>query len=108
MKGEYMYGFILMSKGNIYEFYIKDNKVERDEWVDALKKSVVLLDLKEDFEIFELLGRGNFAKVHMCKRKGDEEKKYALKTIEKSMLKQSRRNIQSILNEIDVLRKMKH
>jgi hypothetical protein len=49
---------------------------------------VVLLDLKEDFEIFHLLGRGNFAKVHLCQRKDDKSgMQYALKTIEKTMIK---------------------
>ena len=57
----------------------------RDAWIAALKPSVVLIDLKDDFEIFELLGRGNFAKVHKCSRKGTEKDSqfFALKTIEK-------------------------
>lgn len=91
--GVYMYGFILMAKGAMFEFYLKEDKTERDEWVQQLKKSVILLDVKEDLEFGELLGRGNFAKVHLCNRKGDKEGiKYALKTIEKSMIKQSSRN----------------
>ena len=89
----YMYGFILMCKGAMFEFYLKENKLERDEWVHELKKSVILLDVKEDLEFGELLGRGNFAKVHLCTRKDKkDETKYALKTIEKSMIKQSNRN----------------
>lgn len=45
-----------------------------------------------------LLGRGNFAKVHSCTRKSDPtETKYALKTIEKSGIKECKRNIISVL-----------
>jgi len=83
-----------------------------------LKPSVVLLDLKEAFKISKLLGRGNFARVHLCNRIGDETKFYALKTMEKASIKKCRRNIvsfllfnllqNSVLLEIDVLRKMKH
>jgi hypothetical protein len=52
------------------------------------------LDLKEEFNLGPLLGRGNFAKVHSCTRKDDEnEEKYALKTIEKSGIKKCKRNI---------------
>ena len=92
-----MYGFVVMAKGAWFEFYLSDGEQERDAWVDSLKPSVVLLDLKEDFDIFELLGRGNFAKVHLCQRKKDPNgRKYALKTIEKNMIKQSRRNVVSI------------
>ena len=42
-----------------------------------------MLDLKEEFDIFNEIGRGNFAKVHICSRKNDNIE-YALKTIEKS------------------------
>lgn len=73
-----------------------------------MKPSVVLLDLKEAFKISKLLGRGNFARVHLCNRIGDETKFYALKTMEKASIKKCRRNINSVLLEIDVLRKMKH
>ena len=68
-----------------------------------------MLDLKDDFMLGPLLGRGNFAKVHSCTRKDDpEEKKYAIKTIEKSGIKKCKRNIMSVLQEIDILRKLKH
>ena len=69
-EGLRFYGFILMAKGEMHEFYFKNDEKERDSWVDVLKPSVVLIDLKDDFDIFELLGRGNFAKVHKCSRKG--------------------------------------
>jgi serine/threonine protein kinase len=56
-----------------------------------------------------ILGKGNFAKVHSCNRKDDpEEKKYALKTIEKAGIKKCKRNIMSVLQEIDILRDLKH
>jgi serine/threonine protein kinase len=72
-----------------------------------LKSSCILLDLKEEFNLGPLLGRGNFAKVHSCTRKDDDnEEKYALKTIEKSGIKKCKRNIQSVLHEIDILREL--
>lgn len=43
-----MWGFILMAKGNMIEFYSQD-KAMVDDWVQALKFSVVMLDLKEEF-----------------------------------------------------------
>jgi hypothetical protein len=57
-----------MSKGNSMEFYYHDQEVI-DRWIDAMKDSVILLDLKEDYHIGSLIGKGNFAKVHMCKKK---------------------------------------
>jgi len=63
-----MFGFILMAKGESLEFYHQEEKV-RDEWVQALKASVIMLDLKEEFIIGDLLGKGNFAKVNVCSRR---------------------------------------
>ena len=66
-----MYGFILMAKGTKLEFY-SVNQMETNSWIDALKAFVILLDLKEEFIIGDLLGKGNSAKVHKCVRKGSE------------------------------------
>jgi hypothetical protein len=45
-----MWGFILMAKGNKIEFYHPDQTVA-DNWINALKEFVVLIDLKEDYHI---------------------------------------------------------
>lgn len=90
---KYMYGFILMAKGKTIELYT-DNIQQRENWIIAMKRFVVLLDLKEEFSIGRLLGRGNFAKVHLCTRKTDPTTKYALKTMQKSMFMKTKRNIE--------------
>jgi serine/threonine protein kinase len=54
-----------------------------------------------------MIGKGNFAKVHLCKRKKDE-KTLALKSVEKALIKKSKRNANSILLEIDILRSVNH
>lgn len=56
-----------------------------------MKDSVVLVDLKEDYIIGSLIGKGNFAKVHLCRRKTDE-RSFALKSIEKALIRKSKRN----------------
>lgn len=91
---KYMYGFVVMAKRKTIEFYV-DNLEEREAWVDKLKQFVILLDLKEEFVIGRLLGRGNFAKVHICHRKSDMTKQYALKTMQKSFVQKNKRNIVS-------------
>ena len=77
-----------MAKGNSLEFYSVSEE-ETIEWVEALKTSVILLDLKEEFNIGRLLGKGNSARVHLCERKSNINKYYALKTVHKSFLKKS-------------------
>lgn len=94
-EGQYIWGFNLMMKGNMIEFYSQEKEVA-DEWIESMKRNVVFLDLKDDYTIGKLLGRGNFARVHLCNRKGDDSKFYALKTMEKHSIKKSRRSIVSL------------
>jgi hypothetical protein len=65
-----LFGFILMAKGQCLQFYNEDQDVIA-EWIEAFKTTAILLDLKDEFSIGELLGRGNFAKVHSCTRWSD-------------------------------------
>ena len=74
-----------------------------------LGQSVVFLDFKDQYNLGTMLGRGNFARVHAAYRQKDpHETKYAMKTIDKSNIKKCKRNIQSILMEIDILREVKN
>lgn len=93
-QGRYMWGFILMAKYSTIEFYTQSQE-KTDDWVEALKKFVVLLDMKDQLNIHNILGRGNFARVHLSTRKEgkDEGSKYALKTIEKTLIKSTMRSI---------------
>jgi len=54
-----------MAKGAMIQFYTQSEE-DVKKWINALKASVVLLDLKDEFKIGKLLGRGNFARVHFC------------------------------------------
>jgi len=56
----------------------------------------VLTDIKNNLEFGDLLGKGAFAQVHTCTRKGLVEK-MALKSIKKKMLKENRRNLKNLL-----------
>ena len=87
LDGNYMYGFVLAARKHIHEFFTI-HKSERDEWIEELKSFVVLLDLKDELIIKALLGKGNSAKVHQCERKSNPSQVYALKTINKSYIKQ--------------------
>lgn len=79
-----------MAKGNQVELY-HHNKEFVQQWITALKDSVILIDLKEDYLIDKLIGKGNFAKVHLCKRKSDSGV-FALKSVEKALIRKSKRN----------------
>lgn len=50
------------------------------------------LNLKSFYEIGNMLGKGNFAKVYEAHNIKSKEYKFALKTIEKKVLSKSKRN----------------
>lgn len=69
-----LFGFILMAKGVRLHFYTYDEGTQI-QWLKALRKSCVLLDVKDEYAIGRMLGRGNFAKVHACHAKNDPAQK---------------------------------
>ena len=91
LDGNYMYGFVLAARNHIHEFFTI-HEAERDGWIEELKSFVVLLNLKDELIIRTLLGKGNSAKVHQCDRKSNPSQVYALKTINKSYIKQKDHN----------------
>lgn len=98
------YGFILMGRAHHLSFFHTD-KSEIDRWIEALKSSVILIDLQKDFELGKVLGQGNFARVHAAVRRGDETKTtVAIKSMKIKTIQQSRRQINYVLSEIDILR----
>lgn len=106
----YMWGFILMAKKAKIEFYTTSQE-QFDEWMQALKGSIVLLDLKVELKVMDLLGKGMYAKVNVCERlpgRKGEGKRFALKTIAKEKLIPSAGTIQQVNAEIQVLRHLDH
>ena len=90
-----MYGFILLAKSNVIDFYV-DNEEDFQSWITVMKNFVILLDWKEELKLGPLLGEGHFAQVNLCHRKNDPNTAFALKTIKKSKIKETKRNIVSV------------
>ena len=93
-ESKYLYGFILMAKGRVYNFYV-ESLDERESWVSALRLTVVQLNPKNEYKFGEELGTGNFAKVHLCWKKNDMSTKYAFKMIRKKAVTKTKREIVS-------------
>ena len=80
----------MMAKGQQIELYHHSKELV-DKWIEVIKDSVILVDLKDDYIIAQMIGKGNFAKVHLCKRKADD-RTFALKSVEKTLIRKSKRN----------------
>lgn len=105
-EGEGTYGFRLTGYKGSFEFYC-ENSSSRDCWVEQLKKVCVALNISHVYIFGRMLGKGNFAKVHLAQRKSDN-RNFAIKTIAKAKILENPRNTQSLYREIKVLRIMDH
>jgi serine/threonine protein kinase len=97
-----IYGVRLFGSKNAMEFFCL-SLLARDNWMERLKKVCILLDVFDQYFFGKVLGRGNFAKVYLCKRKADN-KEFAIKTITKEKIMEHSRNVRSVYREIKVLR----
>ncbi len=57
-----------------------------------MKSYCTLLNLRSYYEIGNLLGKGNFARVYEATLIRNKDEKFAIKTIEKSVLSKNKRN----------------
>ena len=67
----------------------------------------IISNLIQDFDIKKNLGKGNFSVVHLGVRKKTPEA-YAIKSIDKEKIQDNLDSIESIINEIQTLRKLNH
>ena len=49
-QNRYLWGFVLMARNKIAEFYTLTLD-EREEWIESMKNFVVLLDVKDEYQI---------------------------------------------------------
>ena len=67
----------------------------------------ILTEVLEDYEFIREVGAGNYAKVYQA-RSNEDGRTYAIKSIQKSMISQSERNLSALINKIDVMRFINH
>lgn len=72
-----------------------------------LKYFGVLQSLRSQYEIGNLIGKGNFAKVYEVTHAG-KRRKFALKTISKTMFQDNIKSVLGLHDEINLLRKIRH
>ena len=53
-----------MAQGTMVELY-SARQPEQQEWIQAMKPYVVLVDLKHEFTISKLIGKGSAAQLHV-------------------------------------------
>jgi tRNA A-37 threonylcarbamoyl transferase component Bud32 len=81
------------------------NRSNFSQWKEALK--CFNLESVEKFYSFrEKIGRGSFSTVNLCEKKNQPNKKFAIKTIDKQLLKTQERNL--IQEEAKIIKGLSH
>ena len=75
--------------------------------MEQLKKVCVCSNVSSYYGFGKLIGKGNFARVHIARKKVNDQT-FAIKTIEKAKLTDNPKNLISLEKEIQILRKIDH
>ncbi|CAD8119583.1 unnamed protein product [Paramecium sonneborni] len=103
---EQQYGFRFQYQTKVLEIFLSD-KSRYDQWKIHLKKLCLLENFHEAFMVSKLIGKGSFAKVYLATRK-ENNTQYAIKAFSKSFMQQQHKGIESLLNEMKLMRKLNH
>ncbi|CAD8141229.1 unnamed protein product [Paramecium pentaurelia] len=103
---EQQYGFRLQYQTKTLEIFLSD-KSRYDQWRIHLRKACLLENFHEAYMVSKLIGKGSFAKVYLATRK-ENNIQYAVKAFSKTFMLQQHKGIESLLNEMKVMRKFNH
>ena len=103
LSNHHFYRTVIKVRGFKQEyFFISENDdQETSLWFENMKVHAVQLNLKVNYSIGSLLGKGNFANVYDVQHRHTGQW-FAVKTVDKRTVLQSRRNIVS-LNPFKIL-----
>ena len=103
---EVRYGFRL-TRGTHFQDFYTETAERLEDWLDALAKVAIMSDLENDFQILEEIGHGNYARVFKG-RAAQDQSLVAIKTISKASISKHSRNVQALLNEVNLMKRLKH
>lgn len=105
-RNAFLYGFKIGHGDNSEEFYMQDS-AKLDEWLLQLSRVCIMSDLKLDYQITKVIGKGSYAVVYQGLSVCDRSQ-FAIKRIKKATVKKSDRHITALENEIASLRLLNH
>lgn len=83
------------------------DKAVYDTWKSYFRTLCILDNFHEAFAVSKMIGKGSFAKVYQAIKK-ENNATYAIKAFSKAYMSQQSKGIESLLNEIKVMRKLNH
>ncbi|CAD8175112.1 unnamed protein product [Paramecium octaurelia] len=103
---EQLLGFHLSYQGKSLEIFTSD-KENYEIWKSHFKRFAILTNFHEAYSVYKIIGKGNFAKVYQATKK-ENNTQYAVKAFSKEYMLQQSKGVESLLNEIKLMRRLNH
>jgi serine/threonine protein kinase len=97
-----------MGEGSQCEEFYTESAAKLDVWLTFLSKLCILSDIKLDYKINKVIGRGSYAVVYQGVSMDSTRAEYAIKRIKKSVIRKSDRLVSALENEFTALRLLNH
>lgn len=101
---EYQVRFIKNMK--YCDFIIRGQEANKS-WQNAFSKVFVQSNFHEKYNAIKMIGKGSFARVYLVENKETKEQ-FAVKAFAKEYLMSQPKGKESLVNEIDLMRELKH
>ena len=101
------YSLRFMRNQKFCDLYVNADK-DYMVWKQALAGRLIQTDFHTKFGVIKMIGKGSFAKVYLVNNKEDDNKQYAVKAFSKEFLMTQNKGKESLINEIDIMQKVKH
>ncbi|OMJ83266.1 hypothetical protein SteCoe_15854 [Stentor coeruleus] len=98
---------IKIGQGTIYEEFYTESVEMLENWLVNLSKVAIMIDFEEDYAIIKEVGKGNYATVFLVQDL-ENYQKFAVKQINKEVVKKSSRGPSAVISEIEIMRKISH
>ena len=104
--GELSYRIRFVKNGKYCEFFVRDPNLF-SQWKIHLNSIFIQTDFHSKYEPVKMLGRGSFACVYLVNDKETGEE-LAVKSFTKKNIQEQTRGLESLRNEITILKSMRH
>jgi tRNA A-37 threonylcarbamoyl transferase component Bud32 len=106
-RGEEMsFGFKLLGADGSEDFYCRSAE-ELELWFNSLSAVCLMNDIKNDFNLGQVIGQGAYATVRIAFAKHDSST-FAVKIIKKKAIELNAREYRGIASEIEIMRSLTH